>query len=394
MFNGVNSITELDVSSWDTSNVTNMSSMFNGVNSITELDVSGFDTSNVTTMTNMFSGARNIEKIYLGSESIFNHVEIIPTLPNINQTDLYTGVWMYYLDQYGNNPVEYITESSSTLLRDYDGSKPGLYKWQQYSTININYIDKYSNNLLDTVKDIGKVGETYKINSRDILGWKLINVVGETEGFYSDGEIDVYYVYELEESSILDPLDPTKEIFPLITPNVSDEIESLRIDFVPDLSFGVKSISVLDQKYFASSLLVKESGSEELSERPNFVQVSNFRTDGSSWTLSVRQSNQFTNYKGEELLGAALSFDNIDIISVNNSEISNENKNITLFPGNTSNIVEFGINEGIGTWIIRFGNSEIFEKSISLDVPGNSNPSSVEYTSKIEWILSEVPSNN
>ena len=369
--------------------------MFINVTALTELDLSNWDTQKLTNANGMFSSTRSLEKIYLGSNSIFNHLESnVLSFPNVNQNDLYTGVWMHYLDQNGEKPVEYVTETSSSLLRTYDGSRPGLYKWQQYSTINVNYIDKLNNNLLDKEVNIGKTGETFKINSREILGWNLVNVIGETEGIYSDGEVDVYYVYELKETSILDPLDPEKEIFPLEAPNVSSEIESLRIDFVPNLSFGIKSISILDQKYFANPLRVNESGDEELAERPNFVQVSNFRTDGSSWSLSVRQSNQFSSANNEELLGAALSFDNIDIISVHNNEISNEVKNITLYPGNISNLVEFGINEGLGTWIIRFGNSETFERSISLEVPGNSNPSAGEYTSKIEWILSEVPSNN
>ena len=40
MFNGCNSLTTLDVSNWDTSNVTNMSDMFNDCIALTTLDVS------------------------------------------------------------------------------------------------------------------------------------------------------------------------------------------------------------------------------------------------------------------------------------------------------------------------------------------------------------------
>ena len=45
--------TELDLSSFDTSNVTDMSYMFDSIYA-TELDLSGFDTSNVTNMSGMF----------------------------------------------------------------------------------------------------------------------------------------------------------------------------------------------------------------------------------------------------------------------------------------------------------------------------------------------------
>jgi len=49
------SATTLDLSSFDTSNVTSMSYMFY-YSSATTLDLSSFDTSNVTTMSNMFRG--------------------------------------------------------------------------------------------------------------------------------------------------------------------------------------------------------------------------------------------------------------------------------------------------------------------------------------------------
>ena len=92
MFNGCESLTELDVSkfntskaidmnymfgglpnihldlrNFDTSKVTNMSFMFANSN-FTSLDLSSFDTSNVTTMSWMFSDASNLQTIYVGTK--------------------------------------------------------------------------------------------------------------------------------------------------------------------------------------------------------------------------------------------------------------------------------------------------------------------------------------
>ena len=55
MFMGCQSLTSLDLSSFNTSNVTDMSSMFQHCNSLTSLNLSSFDTSNVTDMGSMFS---------------------------------------------------------------------------------------------------------------------------------------------------------------------------------------------------------------------------------------------------------------------------------------------------------------------------------------------------
>ena len=54
MFYGLKNCTEMDLSGFDTKNVTSMSDMFSGCSSLTSLDLSGFNTGNVTSMNNMF----------------------------------------------------------------------------------------------------------------------------------------------------------------------------------------------------------------------------------------------------------------------------------------------------------------------------------------------------
>ena len=53
----------LDLSNFDTSKVTNMSSMFFGCSKLTSLDLSSFDTSNVTVMSYMFGNCSNLTTI-------------------------------------------------------------------------------------------------------------------------------------------------------------------------------------------------------------------------------------------------------------------------------------------------------------------------------------------
>jgi surface protein len=67
MFYGCNSLTNLDLSSFNTSNVTYMGYMFRGCNSLTNLDLSSFDTSNVTymkdMMKDMFDGCSSLQTL-------------------------------------------------------------------------------------------------------------------------------------------------------------------------------------------------------------------------------------------------------------------------------------------------------------------------------------------
>ena len=67
MFEGCESLTSLDLSSFDTSKVTDMGSMFSGCKFLTALDLSSFDTSKVKSMRWMFSGCKSLTALDLSS---------------------------------------------------------------------------------------------------------------------------------------------------------------------------------------------------------------------------------------------------------------------------------------------------------------------------------------
>ena len=67
MFYNCEILTSLDLSSFNTSNVTNMSGMFYNCNSLTSLDLSKFNTSNVTSMEWMFDGCSSLTSLDLTS---------------------------------------------------------------------------------------------------------------------------------------------------------------------------------------------------------------------------------------------------------------------------------------------------------------------------------------
>ena len=63
MFGGCSRLTSLDVSKFDTSNVTDMSGMFAYCRSLTSLDVRNFDTSQVTDMSEMFNKSSSLTNL-------------------------------------------------------------------------------------------------------------------------------------------------------------------------------------------------------------------------------------------------------------------------------------------------------------------------------------------
>uniref|UniRef100_UPI003A92CD95 BspA family leucine-rich repeat surface protein n=1 Tax=Ellagibacter isourolithinifaciens TaxID=2137581 RepID=UPI003A92CD95 len=65
MFYGCSSLTSLDLSGLDASNVEDMSHMFYGCSSLTSLDLSGLDASKVEDMSHMFDGCSRLESLDL-----------------------------------------------------------------------------------------------------------------------------------------------------------------------------------------------------------------------------------------------------------------------------------------------------------------------------------------
>ena len=67
MFYNCKNLTSLDVSNFDTSNVTNMNYMFSRCSGLTSLDLSNFDTGNVTNMSGMFNECNNLTSLDLSN---------------------------------------------------------------------------------------------------------------------------------------------------------------------------------------------------------------------------------------------------------------------------------------------------------------------------------------
>ena len=76
MFSGCNGLTSLDVSNFNTHNVTNMGCMFQSCMNLTSLDVSNFNTQNVTSMWAMFINCSGFKSLDLSNFDTHNVIDI------------------------------------------------------------------------------------------------------------------------------------------------------------------------------------------------------------------------------------------------------------------------------------------------------------------------------
>lgn len=198
--------------------------------------------------------------------------------------------------------------------------------------------------------------------------------------------------------SPLDPINPEEEVNPENPPIIPDNQGLLTIDFVSQFDFGQQLISLSDQTYFAKpQRLLNEDGTiNQEEERPNYIQISDRRPeeDRNEWQLSVTQREQFKGEQGQELLGAKLQLMNSEIIGTQGEKVPElQSKTNELQPENKKILIKARGDEGKGTWIYRFGNSETARESIALVVPKGSNPQNVNYSTTLTWELSSVPDN-
>ena len=181
--------------------------------------------------------------------------------------------------------------------------------------------------------------------------------------------------------------DPTLPVFPQnpdgSKPNPGGN-GSLTIDFASSFDFGNHKISSKDQTYLAKAQ--KYFDSEVLT--PNYVQVTDRRGTFAGWNLKVVEKTQFTQIdsgpqKYKVLKGATINLKSSETASI---------------PGVETQVALASTGEGAGTWVIRWGNDSMVTEdglttAVSLFVPGDTPKDATAYTTTLNWILSDLPTN-
>ena len=122
MFQNCSSLTSLDVSGFNTANVTSMDDLFNGCSSLTSLDVSGFNTANVKSMERMFAGCSSLTSLDLSSFNTSKVTEIVAMFRSCSNLQIiYAGNgWSTAAVTYSNYMFEGCTSLVGGMGTTYD----------------------------------------------------------------------------------------------------------------------------------------------------------------------------------------------------------------------------------------------------------------------------------
>ena len=124
MFYGMSNLTSLNLSNFDTSNVTKMYAMFSNMSNLTTLDLSNFNTSNITNTYKMFSGMSNLTTLNLSS---FNTSQVTYMSSMFWGTSNLTTLDLSNFDTSKVTDMQYMFAGMSSLtmldLSNFDTSK-------------------------------------------------------------------------------------------------------------------------------------------------------------------------------------------------------------------------------------------------------------------------------
>ena len=268
-------LTKIDLSSWDTSNVTDMSAMFQKCNSITSLDVSNFNTGKVTKMTYMFNLCSSLTRLDLSNfdttnvtdmESMFNDCSSLTSLDVSSFNTSKVGGYGGFKNMFNNcSSLETLDISNFDFSNVKEGSYYGLNglftHCTKLSTINLPQTVTFNNSGISLNSMFQNCAS---LTSLDLSGWdtsnvqymkymfsncnKLSNLTLGTDwaSNSSISSFDLFYC-PLTHDSVIDVINKlaTRNNSPVITFNNKVGLYQSEIDVATNKGWSVSGCSVL-----------------------------------------------------------------------------------------------------------------------------------------------------
>lgn len=149
-------IIDVDLSSFDTSQVTSMSYMLSSISKLTSLNLSNFDTSKVTNMSNMFSSMSGLTSLNLSSfdtSKVINMSGMFRSMSNLTSLDL------------SNFNTFKVTDMSAMFYDMSNLTSLNLSNFDTSQVTNMSYMFGYSYNLTELDLSSFDTSNTKTINS-------------------------------------------------------------------------------------------------------------------------------------------------------------------------------------------------------------------------------------
>ena len=205
MFTYMRNLTTLNLSSFDTSKVTNMSAMFRGMFNLTTIDLSNFDTSKVTDMSYMFYSLSNLTNLNLSNfdtSQVTNMSSMFTYMYKITTLDLSSFNTSKVTDM--NHMFENMSNLATLDLSNFDTSKVtnmrGMFVYMHnLTTINLSSFDT------SKVTDMyGMFREVSNLTTLDLSSFDTSKVTDMSTMFYNMYNITTIDLSNFDTSQVTD----------------------------------------------------------------------------------------------------------------------------------------------------------------------------------------------
>ena len=185
MFRGMSNLTTLNLSNFDTSQVTNMDSMLASVSNLTTIDLSSFDTSKVTRMRAMFYGMRNLTTLNLSSfdtskvtdmSLMFYNMSSLTTL-NLSNFDTSQVINMYSM-------FDSVSNLTTLDLSNFDTSKVTNMSSMFNNMTNLTSLNVSSFNTENVENMSGMFSQVQKLEHLNLSHFRTDKVTNMGSMFY------------------------------------------------------------------------------------------------------------------------------------------------------------------------------------------------------------------
>ena len=237
MFRDLSNLISLDVSSFDTSKVTNMEAMFAGMPNLTTLNLSNFDTSKVTRMNSMFEGVSRLTTLNLSNfdtsrvtnmEAMFGYMY---GLSSLNLSNFDTSQVTNMRDMFSNMRnltslnLSNFNTSKVTDMRAMFGYMYGL------SSLNLSNFDT------SQATDMNSMFAGMSLTSLNLSNFDTSKVTDMGSMFYNMRNLTSLSLTNFDTSKVTDMSDMFSNMFNLTTLNISNFDTSNVVDMGGMFSF-------------------------------------------------------------------------------------------------------------------------------------------------------------
>ena len=242
MFSGMDKLTSLNLSSFDTSQVTDMSIMFSRMSSLTSLDLSNFNTSQVTNMTNMFSDVSNLTSLNLSS---FDTSKVIYMLNMFSSMSRLTSLNLSSFDTskvtYMSGMFYHVSSLTSLDLSNFDTSSATNMASMFSNMSNLTTLNLSSFNTSNVTDMNNMFADMNSLTSLDLSNFDTSNVSNMSAMFYDIPKLTTLDLSSFNTSQVTD----MSYMFSRMSNLISLDLSNFRTFQVRDMS---NMFSLIDEK--------------------------------------------------------------------------------------------------------------------------------------------------